>query len=81
MSMQARAYWLRGPVMTVQRIYPLKRAVSRPNAKKAMQRLFDDLQRLIDRAPKTASPNERLAAKCRVTLARLALEQLYREPK
>lgn len=66
--------------MTAQRIPNLRRAISRPNARKAMTRLFDDLQRLIDRAPKSATPNERLAAKCRVTLARLALEQLYREP-
>lgn len=59
-------------------LYRLKRAVSRPNADKAIKRLDNDLQILIDRAP-LGPPIARQAAAMAVMTALMAIRVLYRE--
>jgi hypothetical protein len=64
--------------MTAARLYPLKRAVSRPNADKALRRLDADLSTLIDRAP-LGPAIARQAAALAVAAAIVAIRVLYRD--
>ena len=63
--------------MSAPRLHRLPRPVSRPNARKVIKRLRDDVEILIDRCPKAATNDDVLTARSVAKMLWTTIEKIY----